>query len=150
LAASCIHANALILGETGLLLRGPSGAGKSALTLSLVAAVRTRGDFARLVADDRVSLEACNGRLIARPHPRIAGMIEARGLGPLRLPHEPACLIQAVVDLCGPDEKPARLPEAADNVVSINDIALPRLVLDWRHSASIATILLFLLEIGIF
>lgn len=75
-----IHANALIVGTKGLLLRGPSGSGKSALTLALIAQARQTNNFACLVADDRVQIEAVNGRLIARPHEKIAGLIEARGL----------------------------------------------------------------------
>ena len=67
MSGAATHANALLLGATGVLLRGVSGAGKSALTLELIARARLRGDFARLIGDDRVMLENCNGRLIARP-----------------------------------------------------------------------------------
>jgi serine kinase of HPr protein (carbohydrate metabolism regulator) len=121
-----LHANALALGETGLLLRGPSGSGKSAVTLALLNRFEARGDFARLVGDDRVGVEAVAGRLVARPHPTIAGQSEARGLGLLRLPYEPACVLHAVIDLEPPGQAPPRLPEADETTVSLLGIALPR------------------------
>jgi serine kinase of HPr protein (carbohydrate metabolism regulator) len=124
---SFLHANALALGETGLLLRGPSGSGKSAVTLALLYRFEARGDFARLVGDDRVGLEALAGRLVARPHPAIAGQIEARGLGLLRLPYEPACVLHAVIDLEPHGQLPPRLPEADQTTVALLGIALPRL-----------------------
>lgn len=103
-----IHGNALVLGETGLLILGRSGAGKSTLTLSLLARATAHGDFARLVGDDRISVAACNGRVIARPHPAIEGLIETRGLGVLRYPFEPACVVTAVVEIV--ENPPDRLP----------------------------------------
>jgi serine kinase of HPr protein (carbohydrate metabolism regulator) len=124
---SYIHANALALGEIGLLLRGPSGSGKSALALSLLHRFDARGDFARLVGDDRVSVELVGGRLIARPHPAIAGQIEARGLGLLRLPYEPACVLHAIVDLAPAGQAPARLPEETEKTASLLGVRLPRL-----------------------
>ena len=62
------HANALLIGETGLLLRGPSGSGKSALTFDLIKRTERSGGFARLIGDDRIYLENCNGRLVASAH----------------------------------------------------------------------------------
>ena len=41
--------------------------------------------FARLVGDDRVHVEAAGGRLLVRPAPALAGLIEVRGIGVLRL-----------------------------------------------------------------
>ncbi len=76
-----IHANALLLGSAGVLLRGPSGAGKSGLGLELIHLAQGRGLFARLIGDDRVALVRRHGRLVARPHPAIAGAIEERGRG---------------------------------------------------------------------
>ncbi len=111
-AGRFIHGNALVLGETGLLILGPSGAGKSTLTLALLARATARGDFARLVGDDRLSVTACNGRVIARPHPAIEGLIEARGLGILRRPFEPACVVTAVVEIV--ESAPGRLPAPAE------------------------------------
>ena len=45
--------------------------------------------FARLVGDDRVHRRAAGGRLLVRPAPALAGLIEVRGLGIRRLAHEP-------------------------------------------------------------
>jgi HPr kinase/phosphorylase len=139
-----VHASALVLGEKGLLLRGPSGAGKSALALALVSRFEARGEFARLVGDDRVSVEAAGGRLVARPHPAIAGLIEARGLGLLRLDHEPACVLHALVDLEGPGKSSARYPEATEKTVLLEGNALPRLLAQGCGDASVARIVAFL------
>ncbi|MFO1104100.1 MAG: HPr kinase/phosphatase C-terminal domain-containing protein [Methylocystis sp.] len=122
-----LHANALVLGEFGLLLRGPAGAGKSTLTLKLVADWRARGVFAALVGDDRVALEASHGRLIARPHPSIRGMIEARGLGVLRVDSEPACVVRAVIDLLALDQSPERFPDADQSRTELSGVILPRI-----------------------
>src|SRR5690606_10303186 len=63
-----IHASCVLIGAKAVLIRGESGAGKSVLALQLMTAVQRGGlAFARLVADDRVLLEATHGRLLARP-----------------------------------------------------------------------------------
>jgi serine kinase of HPr protein (carbohydrate metabolism regulator) len=126
-APAYVHANALVLGETGLLLRGPPGAGKSTLTLELVDRWRARGAFAALVGDDRVALDARHGLLIARPHPSIRGMIEARGLGVLRIDHEPACVVRAVIDLLALKEAPKRYPEESESRIELSGVTLPRI-----------------------
>lgn len=144
-----IHANALVLGECGLLLRGASGAGKSALTLQLIADWRARGDFARLVGDDRVALDARGGRLIARPHPAIRGLIEARGLGLLRLPYEPACVVSAVIDLVAEEGDARRLPEEAERTADLCGVKLPRLFEHGANAAAAARIAAFIHEVAI-
>jgi hypothetical protein len=75
-----VHATAVAIGSRGLLIRGPSGSGKSRLAFALIAAT-TRGNPIQLVGDDRILLTQSEAGLIARPHPRIAGFIERRGLG---------------------------------------------------------------------
>lgn len=145
-----LHANALALGEKGLLLRGPSGAGKSALTLDLIARFQSQGDFARLVGDDRVRVEARGGRLVARPHPAIKGVIEARGLGLAPVEFEPACVLHAVVDICAPGETPPRHPEEREKTASICGIALPRFVAADCSNVSITRITFFLQRITTF
>ena len=55
---TALHATALVVGESGVLLRGPSGAGKSSLALALIWAARERAVFAALIADDRAFARA--------------------------------------------------------------------------------------------
>lgn len=127
-----VHASALVLGETGILIRGPSGAGKSALVLALLEAAAGRCLFARLVADDRVRLMVSGERLLAAPHPAIAGQIEDRGRGIFPLAHESCARIGYVVDLVAADRAadiPARLPDDADLNTIVADITLKRIVI---------------------
>ena len=123
--SASIHANALLLGETAVLIRGGSGSGKSALSIELIAWSRLRGGFAGLIADDRVLVERRGGRLLARPHPQIAGMIEARGMGVLPMPFEPCGVIHALVDLSAVALL-ARLPEEEASTATLLGVTLPR------------------------
>lgn len=120
-----LHASAVLIGENAVLVRGPSGSGKSRLVLQLLEVARLAGCFARLVGDDRVELGPVNGRLLVRPLPAIAGLIERRGLGLTPLVHEAAARIGLVVDLA--EAEAPRLPEPADLVTEIAGVTLPRL-----------------------
>jgi serine kinase of HPr protein (carbohydrate metabolism regulator) len=119
------HASAMLVGEAGVLIRGASGAGKTQLALALIAEAERAGLFARLIGDDRIGLRATGGRLVARPHPAIAGHVERRGLGLAPLPHEQAGTIRLVVDCL--ETEPPRLPEPEDMVTQIDGVTLPRL-----------------------
>ncbi len=123
-----VHASAVLVGARAVLIRGPSASGKSRLALELLEAARTGNlRFARLVADDRVHLEAVGGRLLARPPEALAGLIEVRGVGLLRVAHEPRAVIGLVVDLEAPDAQ--RLPAADQRRIEINGIIVPRLAI---------------------
>jgi HPr kinase/phosphorylase len=123
--AATIHASAVLTGARAVLIRGPSGAGKSRLALDLIEAARCGAlQFARLVGDDRVHVQAAGGRLLARPAETLAGLIEVRGLGILRLPYEPSAVVGLVVDLGG---NSGRLPEDTEWRVDIEGVSLPRL-----------------------
>jgi serine kinase of HPr protein (carbohydrate metabolism regulator) len=119
------HASAVLVGEAGVLIRGASGAGKTQLALALIAEAERAGHFARLIGDDRIGLIASGGRLIARPHPAIAGHVERRGLGLAPVAHEGAGTIRLVVDCL--ETEPPRLPEPEDMVILIEGVTLPRL-----------------------
>lgn len=124
--ARTVHATAVLVGETAILIRGPSGSGKSRLALDLIGLADSgRLRFARLVGDDRVALVAAGGRLLAAPAPALAGLIEARGLGVLKLPYEPVAAIGLIVDLAAPDA--CRLPEPAAIRTEVLGVDLPRL-----------------------
>jgi hypothetical protein len=88
-------------GVGAVLLLGPSGAGKSLLALRLV----ERGWL--LVADDRVALRG-DRSLIAAPPPPLAGLIEVRGVGIVRVPWIAPAPVLLVADLAAPAE---RVPE---------------------------------------
>jgi HPr kinase/phosphorylase len=121
-----IHASAVLVGARAVLLRGPAGCGKSRLALALIEAAQSgRLPFARLVADDRLHVEARHGRLLVRPAESLAGLIEVRGLGIRRLPYEPVAVVDLVVDLGQLDV--ARLPSGNERTASVASVTLPRL-----------------------
>lgn len=125
-SAPTIHASAVLIGAKAVLVRGPSAAGKSRLAWELLQSAAIGAlPFARLVADDRAYVDAQGGRLLVRPAPELAGLIEIRGLGIRRLAYEPVAVLGLVVDLAATDA--ARLPgrEAAKAVLA--GVSLPRL-----------------------
>jgi serine kinase of HPr protein (carbohydrate metabolism regulator) len=125
-ASPTIHASAVLVGTKAVLIRGPSGSGKSSLAWALIEATRQGVlTFARLVADDRALIEARAGRLIVRPAPNLAGLIEIRGLGIRTTAYEKAAVVGWVVDLAASDA--ARLPASEAETVVISGVKLPRL-----------------------
>lgn len=140
--SSQIHATCVALPEGGVLLRGESGAGKSDLALRLI------DGGARLVADDRTDLVRVGDRLIARAPATIAGLIEARGVGILRLPPErlaaevAVVLIVDLVDAAGVE----RLPEATRE--ALLGVSLPRVAIAPFEASAPAKIRLALIASG--
>ncbi len=88
-----LHASAVAVNGRAVLILGQSGAGKSGLALRLIALGAT------LVADDRVILRRRGDALIASAPDRLAGMIEARGVGLLRIACVPEAVVALAVDL---------------------------------------------------
>ncbi|CAA7617583.1 HPr kinase/phosphorylase [Magnetospirillum sp. UT-4] len=99
-----VHGTSVEIGGHAVLIRGPSGSGKSDLALRLI------DHGATLVADDRTELSAEGGRLFAASPATIAGMLEVRGLGIMRLPHRERAPLALVIDLVAA-ERVERLPE---------------------------------------
>lgn len=123
-----IHASGVVFREAGVLIRGRSGAGKSSLAMSLLTVGSQAGCFVRLVGDDRIELSRHGGRLVARGHAAIQGLIELRGQGIVRVAYEPAVVLRLVVDLL-PAEELARYPSAADLNIEVCGVKLQRLAL---------------------
>lgn len=104
--ANNLHACAVLVGDRGVLVTGPSGSGKTQLCLALLDHCRLWGEFGRFVADDQVFLSTTSGRLIASVPKTIAGLIEARGLGPVPIGYEARMVVDLLVRLASADETP--------------------------------------------
>ncbi|APE42281.1 serine kinase [Sulfitobacter alexandrii] len=128
-----LHASTVRVGDLGVLIIGPSGAGKSALALQLVAL------GASLVADDRTRLSRQDGTVMADVPETIAGLIEARGVGILRLPPAGPTPLALVVDL-GQTERERIPPPRSHDVLGLELPCLYRV--EGPHFA--AAILLYL------
>jgi serine kinase of HPr protein (carbohydrate metabolism regulator) len=98
-----LHATAVAIDGRGVLLRGASGAGKSDLALRLIDA------GARLIADDQSELHRRGDSIIARAPATIAGLVEVRGIGIIRLDALAEAPVALLVDLVAP-ESLERLP----------------------------------------
>jgi HPr kinase/phosphorylase len=141
-----VHATSVAL-KTGrrwsaVLLRGPSGAGKSDLALRLI------DGGARLIADDQTHLARKGHALIASPPPVLAGMIEVRGQGIVKLPRSrimASAPLALLIDLVRA-EAIERMPEPAREV--LEDVELPRLALAPFEASTVAKLRLALAQIA--
>lgn len=119
------QASCVAIGGRAVLIEGPSGSGKSTLTLALL----DRG--AALVGDDGVLLDAQASRLMASPHPQIAGLVEIRNLGLLRLAEPVSAPVALVLVL---DADAPRFIETAETC-DRGGVELPLIRLDPRSGA---------------
>ena len=115
-----VHATAVDIGGGAVLLRGPSGSGKSDLALRLI------DGGATLVADDCVLLSRRGADVVAAAPETIAGRMEVRGLGIVRVPCAGPAPVRLVADLVRP-EAVDRLPKPAETVLLGVAIPLIRL-----------------------
>jgi HPr kinase/phosphorylase len=130
-----LHASCVELGGVGVVLLGASGSGKSDLALRLIDA------GAGLVADDRLTIERRGDLLFGRPAPALAGLLEVRGFGIVRLPWRAESRLGLAVEL-QPDTPLPRLPELER--CELLGVALPVLRLDPRTPSAVAKIRLAL------
>jgi len=111
-----VHGSCVARNGDGVLLIGPAGSGKSDLALRLL------GRGFDLVADDRVDIT--DG--IAAPPPALAGLLEVRGLGIVRLPHAASARVALVAELAQPTERlplPARHAELGVPLIRVDPAA---------------------------
>ncbi len=126
-----LHASCVQLGGVGVVLLGASGVGKSDLALRLIDA------GAQLVADDQLRVEAGPAGLLGRPAENLAGLLEVRGLGIVRLPFCRVTPLGLVVELDVATPLP-RLPEPSTYMLL--GVGLNRLRLDPRQASAVAKI----------
>ena len=89
-----IHASCAARDGAGVLLLGAPGAGKSDLLLRLL------DHGYALVADDRVEISGgVAQRVMAKAPTALAGLIEVRGMGILRMPYLPQARLALAVEL---------------------------------------------------
>jgi HPr kinase/phosphorylase len=115
-----VHATAVAIDGGAVLLRGPPGCGKSDLALRLI------DGGARLIADDQARLLRREGHILVRAPTTIAGLIEVRGIGILRVDPLDEVRLALVVDLV-PAAQIERLPEP--RFETILGLAIPLLAL---------------------
>ena len=101
------------------MIEGVSGSGKSDLALRCL----TLGF--RLVADDRTTLWLSEGRLFGAAPAPIAGLIEARGLGIMKVEARRFAEVQLVVRCLLPADPLERMPEPATR--TLLGVAVPRI-----------------------
>ena len=98
-----IHGSAIAVGERGCLIMGRPGSGKSRLVIETIAL------GARLVADDRVDLTLDVDKVLMSAPVRLRGLVEARGVGILRLAEAIDAPASLIVDMDSAEQD--RLPE---------------------------------------
>lgn len=101
MSGELLHATAVAINGNGVLLSGPSGSGKSDLALRLI------DHGAVLVSDDGVLVDTVDGQAVLRTAPNIAGLIEMRGVGIVKMPFADGVPLCLAVTL---GKTPARLP----------------------------------------
>jgi len=105
-----VHATTVAIGGRAVLLRGPSGSGKSDLALRLIDA------GASLVADDQSQLSRDGATILVSAPGPIAGRIEVRGLGIVRVGALSVARLALIADLVAP-EQVERLPEPCSETI---------------------------------
>jgi HPr kinase/phosphorylase len=105
-----VHATAVVIDDSAVLLRGPPGAGKSDLALRLME------DGARLLADDQALLQRAGDQVLVRAPAAIAGLIEVRGVGIVRVDALEEAPLALVADLV-PSTQVERIPDNRFEVV---------------------------------
>lgn len=124
-----LHATAIVWKEIGILIMGDAGSGKSSLAAELI----TRG--ANLVADDQVKLTTKDGKLYANTPEALAGVIELRNIGLIRLPFASQARVHFIVECT-----------AHDSRLTTHDLlhlTLPKLMVNPHHTDSAAKLILY-------
>ena len=129
MTAVLVHATAVVIGTTGVVLLGPSGAGKSTMAMQMIAGARQAGHFATVVSDDQIFLDVLNGRVVARAPDTIRGLIELRGSGVAKIDSIDQAVMHLALSLVTADAE-TRIPEENQSWNPHPGIALPLFFID--------------------
>lgn len=113
-----IHTTCISLKGKGVLIFGAPGSGKSDLALRLI-----RHEGAILVSDDRTDIEIEDNKVIAHTPPKIAGLLEVRGIGIQKMPYSNKAEIKLAIELVKDFKEVERLPE--ERFSEIGGIKIP-------------------------
>lgn len=123
------HATAVIWKGLGILFVGEAGSGKSSFAAELIAR------SGELVADDQVLICEENGKLFADAPPPLAGVLELRGIGLVKLPYVASTQLHLVVECISGTAEATRC--------ELLNVPLPCLRLDMTHAASVAKLIIY-------
>ncbi len=133
LEQTLLHANCVAIGGAGVLILGKPGSGKSDLTLRLIdtagSGLGGKPLKATLVSDDQVLVTRRAGKLHASPPKAIAGLLEIRGVGIVRLAYRKSVPLRLAVRLA-PAAQIERLPGTANDRLEIAGLSLPAIDID--------------------
>lgn len=135
-----IHATAIVIGKTGLLFLGPSGSGKSSLAFACLAAAKPLGLAATLVADDRVLIAKQDDAITAECPPSIAGLMEIRYTGIVRMPYISKAELHFAIRPVDPVTA-ERLPPEEEQIDVTSSIRLPLIRLSATSANPLAIIM---------
>lgn len=131
-----LHATCVAIDGRAVLITGSPGSGKSDLALRLI------NGGARLVSDDQTMLRCEKEILLASPPPAIAGMIEIRQLGLIKMNFVESVPVAILVALADQKDVLERLPEP--DTVFLLDQRVQRLRLRSFEASTPAKIRAFL------
>lgn len=139
LSSETLHASCVVKDGRAVLISGRSGSGKSDLALRLI----DRGGS--LVSDDYTIVRRVNGRLIASAPGNIAGKMEVRGIGIVKVPavsEAPVCLM---VDL---GREVERMPQSNESVM-VAGVRLPSVALNGLEASAPVKVEVALATLGL-
>ena len=128
-----VHGTCVAIGGAGVLMLGKPGSGKSSLALRLIDepgyGISGNLKTAVLVADDQVVLRRVGQRVVASAPRILAGMLEIRGVGLVRVAAAGDVPLALVASLA-PAAEIARLPEPGESRITVLDVGLPLVMID--------------------
>jgi len=128
-----VHATCISVGGKGILLLGDPGSGKSDLALRLIdtAGFGIGNDplTAQLIADDQVRLIRVEDHLEAQAPEALAGLLEIRGVGIVRVAHLASTHVDLAVRLRSQGEI-ERMPDLAEQRHVVLGISIPLVEID--------------------